>query len=275
MRISTDKIISLLFFILSIFYLYHTYQIQVFSFDEHAAFNAKTFPTFLAYIGMFLSVLYVVLPEKRNPEDVVFIAYGGSTTFCYNLKQDEAWPYKFQEEMCNAQKNKESCKFSVFNGGAIMWSVGHLYKKALRDLPIIKPNYLIIYSGINEYANYEHLKLNHKIDVKKSIINKEYGLTTKAYNWWWIRHNSLFEKVIHHKLLVPLKNVSRTIIKNYVYNDNDENLKYNLDKNEYPIIFDNYIGVLKKFINLAKKHDTQIIFLAQSQGLDTKKTIFF
>ena len=69
MRISTDKIISLLFFILSVFYLYQTYQIQVFSFDEHAPFNAKTFPTFLAYLGMFLSVLYVVLPE-RNPSIV-------------------------------------------------------------------------------------------------------------------------------------------------------------------------------------------------------------
>ena len=69
MRISTDKIISLLFFILSAFYLYQTYQIQVFSFDEHAPFNAKTFPTFLAYLGIFLSLLYVVLPE-RNPSYV-------------------------------------------------------------------------------------------------------------------------------------------------------------------------------------------------------------
>ena len=69
MRISTDKIISLLFFILSGFYLYQTYQIQVFSFDEHAPFNAKTFPTFLAYLGIFLSLLYVVLPE-RNPSNV-------------------------------------------------------------------------------------------------------------------------------------------------------------------------------------------------------------
>ena len=69
MRISTDKIISLLFFILSVFYLYQTYQIQVFSFDEHAPFNAKTFPTFLAYLGIFLSLLYVVLPE-RNPSNV-------------------------------------------------------------------------------------------------------------------------------------------------------------------------------------------------------------
>ena len=64
MRISTDKIISLLFFILSAFYLHQTYQIQVFSFDENAPFNAKTFPTFIAYLGMFLSILYVVLPEK-------------------------------------------------------------------------------------------------------------------------------------------------------------------------------------------------------------------
>ena len=69
MRISTDKIISLLFFILSVFYLYLTYQIQVFSFDEHAPFNAKTFPTFLAYLGIFLSLLYVLLPE-RNPSNV-------------------------------------------------------------------------------------------------------------------------------------------------------------------------------------------------------------
>ena len=65
MRISIDKIISLLFFVLSVFYLYQTYQIQVFSFDEHAPFNAKTFPTFLAYLGMFLSTLYVVLPERQ------------------------------------------------------------------------------------------------------------------------------------------------------------------------------------------------------------------
>ena len=69
MRISIDKIISLLFFVLSVFYLYHTYQIQVFTFDENAPFNAKTFPTFLAYLGIFLSLLYVVLPE-RNPSYV-------------------------------------------------------------------------------------------------------------------------------------------------------------------------------------------------------------
>ena len=65
MRISIDKIISLLFFVLSVLYLQQTKQIQVFSFDENAPFNAKTFPTFLSYLGMFLSILYVLLPEKN------------------------------------------------------------------------------------------------------------------------------------------------------------------------------------------------------------------
>ena len=65
MRISPTKFISLLFLVLSVFYLYTAYNIQVFSFDENAPFNAKTFPTFLSYLGMFLSILYVALPEKK------------------------------------------------------------------------------------------------------------------------------------------------------------------------------------------------------------------
>ena len=100
--------------------------------------------------------------------------------------------------------------------------------------------------------------------------NKEYGLTTKAINYWWIRHNSLSEKFVHFYLLYPLQKM----IRNITTHDKDENLQYDLDNNEFSIIFDNYIGVLKKLIDLAKKTDTQIIFLAQSQGLDTKKTIY-
>ena len=68
MKISTVKIISLLFFIFSAFYLYTAYQIRVFSFDENAAFNAKTFPIYLGYFGMFIAVLKIVLPEKASEE---------------------------------------------------------------------------------------------------------------------------------------------------------------------------------------------------------------
>ena len=76
MKISTVKIISLLFFIFSAFYLYTAYQIRVFSFDENAAFNAKTFPIYLGYFGMFIAALKIVLPEKASEEvDQKFINY--------------------------------------------------------------------------------------------------------------------------------------------------------------------------------------------------------
>ena len=68
MKISSVKIISLLFFVLSAFYLYTAYQIQVFSFDENAPFNAKTFPIYFGYAGMFLAGLKIILPERLKEE---------------------------------------------------------------------------------------------------------------------------------------------------------------------------------------------------------------
>ena len=68
MNINTTKIISLLFFIFSAFYLYTAYQIQVFAFDENAPFNAKTFPIYLGYAGMFLAGLKIILPERLKEE---------------------------------------------------------------------------------------------------------------------------------------------------------------------------------------------------------------
>ena len=76
MNINTVKLISLLFFILSAFYLYTAYQIQVFSFDEDSPFNAKTFPIYLGYAGMFFAGLKIILPDPRpievNPKNLEF-----------------------------------------------------------------------------------------------------------------------------------------------------------------------------------------------------------
>ena len=68
MKINSVKIISLLFFVLSASYLYTAHQIQGFSFDENAPFNAKTFPIYLGYAGMFFSGLKLVLPDQKPVE---------------------------------------------------------------------------------------------------------------------------------------------------------------------------------------------------------------
>ena len=68
MRISPTKFISLLFLVLSVFYLYTAYNIQVFAFDEKAPFNARTFPIYLGWAGIILSSLKIILPEKVTTE---------------------------------------------------------------------------------------------------------------------------------------------------------------------------------------------------------------
>ena len=68
MRISATKFISLLFFIFSVFYLYTAHQIVVFTFDENAPFNARTFPIYLGWAGIILSSLRIILPEKITSE---------------------------------------------------------------------------------------------------------------------------------------------------------------------------------------------------------------
>jgi putative tricarboxylic transport membrane protein len=65
-NINTTKVISLLFFIFSVFYLYTAYQIQVFTIYENAPFNAKTFPIYLGYAGMFFSGLKLILPDPNT-----------------------------------------------------------------------------------------------------------------------------------------------------------------------------------------------------------------
>ena len=66
MNISPSKIISLLFFVLSGFYLYTAFQIQVFTFDEDAAFNAKTFPIYLGYAGIFFSGFILFYQRQKQ-----------------------------------------------------------------------------------------------------------------------------------------------------------------------------------------------------------------
>ena len=80
MKINSVKIISLLFFVLSTFYLYTAHQIQVFSFDENAPFNAKTFPIYLGYAGMFFSGLKLVLPDQKPVEvDAKYLEFKKTT----------------------------------------------------------------------------------------------------------------------------------------------------------------------------------------------------
>ncbi|WP_020695387.1 SGNH/GDSL hydrolase family protein [Reyranella massiliensis] len=139
----------------------------------------------------------------RNKEDVIepkppgayrVIAYGGSTTFCYNLETDRAWPLRLQENL-RARTNPKS---QVLNAGAIMWSIGQEVARAKRDLPRLKPDIVIIYSGINEQANEELLRAEG-ISLERALAEGKHGLFSKHLDQGrWLKRNSTIVRFLEY-----------------------------------------------------------------------------
>ena len=207
----------------------------------------------------FINLNDVTPYEKRDENSLVFIAYGGSITFGYSVSQKQTWTNQLQKKIC---KKNEECKYSVFNSGMIMWSIGHVLKKIERDLKIIKPDYLIIYSGVNEAHNYNILESKKKIEFDNSVKNKIYGNINKFDEWWWVDRNLLIERLIQR--------MKSTLFNKILF----KNHKYEINYKKFDIIYKNYINVLKNISHLAEANNVKVIFLVQSSGIDSDKNIF-
>ena len=66
MTINYTRISALIFLLFFLVYSYLAGEIQVFSFDENADFNARTFPKFISYLGIAVSFLALVLSKSEN-----------------------------------------------------------------------------------------------------------------------------------------------------------------------------------------------------------------
>jgi len=79
--------------------------------------------------------------EPKPPGSLRVITYGGSTTFCYNILTDEAWPVRLEQQM--RSRRPGGANDQVLNGGAVMWSIGQVYVRAKRDVSVLKPDYAL------------------------------------------------------------------------------------------------------------------------------------
>ena len=66
MSINYTRISALIFLLLFLVYSYLAGEIRVFSFDENADFNARTFPKFISYLGIAVSFLTLVLSKNED-----------------------------------------------------------------------------------------------------------------------------------------------------------------------------------------------------------------
>src|SRR5262245_17712074 len=80
--------------------------------------------------------------DPKPPGSLRLIAYGGSTTYCYQLRTEEAWPARLEQEM--RSRRPGGGKDQVLNGGAVMWSIGQIYARIRQHAPALKPDYVLI-----------------------------------------------------------------------------------------------------------------------------------
>ena len=68
MNFNYTRVSALIFLLLFMMYSYFAGEIQVFSFDENADFNARTFPKLISYLGIAVSFLALVLSGNEKEE---------------------------------------------------------------------------------------------------------------------------------------------------------------------------------------------------------------
>lgn len=191
----------------------------------------------------------------RNKEDVIepkppgayrVIAYGGSTTFCYNLETDRAWPIRLQERL-RAHTNPKS---QVLNGGAIMWSIGLEITRAKRDLPRLKPDIVIIYSGINEEANYELLKAEG-VSLERALAEGKHGLFSQHIDQdRWLKRNSTVVRLFDY-----------SGITGWLMNAISPAAPPPADSGINPAVAENFDRTLREFIELIRKNGAKPVYV--------------
>ena len=196
----------------------------------------------------------------RNRENVIepkpekalrIITYGGSTTFCYNLSDDEAWPSRLQQYLRDKSANNQH---QVLNAGAIMWSIGHAYARAQQEIPKLKPDYVVIYSGINEYNNNYYLEVQGR-PIESWLEENVYGrFATNMDQNRWVKRNLVIVRIFEYRLLPWLLQ--------FLPRPNAE-IEFEIPDSADPAVLENYLHVLEDFIELIIANGGRAIFVPQ------------
>ena len=66
MTLNRDRIAALIFLAVSITYLHHAGQIELYPGEAEDTFNAQTFPKFIGWLGALASLLMLILPPRAD-----------------------------------------------------------------------------------------------------------------------------------------------------------------------------------------------------------------
>ena len=220
----------------------------------------------------------VITPKPEGAERV--ITYGGSTTFCPKLTAEACWPHQLEIRM---REDDGNTGHQVLNGGVVLWSLSHVLERAKRDIPKLRPDKVIIYSGINEGGNSHYLGLAG-MPIDRLVAEGRYGVAATNYpaSDWFALNSVLFKiarvfVVSSYRHFYPPEGEASsktdappTTGKGSGSSANEIVSLPPLD----PATLKNYLVVLERLIQLARRNGAEPVMLIQSSKPPSAGTEF-
>ena len=174
-----------------------------------------------------------------------------SLGFRYNLETDRAWPLQLQERLRSRTKQQSQ----VMNAGAIMWSIGQEVARARHDLPRLKPDVVIIYSGINEEAN-EQLLRAEGISLERALQEGKHGLFSRHLDQGrWLKRNSTIVRLLEYT------GIAEKIFGGGPTDTHAPAATPVADPGINPVVAENFDRTLREFIELIRKNGAKPIYV--------------
>ena len=147
--------------------------------------------------------------ESKPSNSLRIIAIGASTTFGYNLVDEDTFTWKLEQKF---RKIPGLERTQVLNAGQICHSTGHNLIRIKRLVPKLKPDYVILYEGLNELLNAWVLR-SDGVSFSHLYETKTYGVLGKSYGQnHWLERNSVIARFLNY----CVQNVISTVRKNEI-----------------------------------------------------------
>jgi hypothetical protein len=146
-----------------------------------------------------------------------------------------------------------------------MWSIGQVFARAKRDIPALKPDYVLIYSGINEEGNDAYLRLTGN-GIESSVKAGRYGVfATNLDQDNWVARNIVLYKALAKYVVVPIHDLRFQ----KVAASTDSAIPSEPD----PFLLKNYLVVLRQLISLIQENGAKPVFIIEITGSPSNQNV--
>jgi hypothetical protein len=206
--------------------------------------------------------------RRPKPEGALrVIAYGGSTTLCWNLPTPRTWPAVL-ESLLRAHRGSPGDQ--VLNAGDILWSIGQIAVRARREAPRLRPDIVLIASGLNEESNARYLAAAGTSLEAEARAGRFGAYTRDLPQCSWLVRNSVVAALAQSQVARPARRLLHLVRPDPW----SELLQTPIDaahppRAPDPWILENYRHVLGELIDSLRAEGARVAYIIEARGAET------